>query len=114
MQDMLLLACTHPENRNILTTMPEWPEWLLEILIANYEAGISGVQEEEEEDGSSQEIEDLVYSFLTIMLEHSMRLKDGWKVGASYAHSWSCMELLYSLLMFSACPLHLQLQACLR
>jgi uncharacterized protein YbgA (DUF1722 family) len=37
MQDMLLLACTHPENRNILTTMPEWPEWLLEILIANYE-----------------------------------------------------------------------------
>ncbi len=77
------------------------------------QAGISGVQEEEG-DGSSQEIEDLVYSFLTIMLEHSMRLKDGWKVGASCAHSWSCMELLYSLLMFSTCPLHLQLQACLR
>lgn len=29
---------------------------------------------------SSAEIEDLVYSFLAIMLEHSMRLKDGWKV----------------------------------
>jgi hypothetical protein len=75
---MLLLACTHAENRNLLTTMPEWPEWLLEILISNYETGISGVAEE---DGSCQEIEDLVYSFLTIMLEHSMRLKDGWKVG---------------------------------
>lgn len=27
-----------------------------------------------------QEITDFVYSFLSIMLEHSMRLKDGWKV----------------------------------
>lgn len=34
---MLLLACTHPENRTLLTTMPEWPEWLLEVLISNYE-----------------------------------------------------------------------------
>ena len=37
LQDMLLLACTHPENRTLLTTMPEWPEWLLEVLISNYE-----------------------------------------------------------------------------
>lgn len=26
------------------------------------------------------EIEDLIHNFLIIMLEHSMRLKDGWKV----------------------------------
>lgn len=37
LQDMLLLACTHSENRTILMTMPEWPEWLLEILLSNYE-----------------------------------------------------------------------------
>lgn len=36
-----------------------------------------------EEDAGSQDIEDLVYSFITIMLEHSMRLKDGWKVKTS-------------------------------
>ncbi|CAK9224782.1 unnamed protein product [Sphagnum troendelagicum] len=134
LQDMLLLACTHPENRNILTTMPEWPEWLLEILIANYEAGISGVQEEEEEDGSSQEIEDLVYSFLTIMLEHSMRLKDGWKdvEAAIHCAEWLTLiggssnaerrvqreeslpvikrKLLGSLLDFAASELQLQTQ----
>lgn len=34
---------------------------------------------------SSAEIEDLVYSFLAIMLEHSMRLKDGWKVCILFA-----------------------------
>jgi hypothetical protein len=27
------------------------------------------------------DIEDLVHNFLIIMLEHSMRQKDGWKVG---------------------------------
>ena len=26
------------------------------------------------------DIEDLIHNFLIIMLEHSMRLKDGWKV----------------------------------
>lgn len=29
----------------------------------------------------SRDIEDLIHNFLTIMLEHSMRQKDGWKVG---------------------------------
>lgn len=33
-----------------------------------------------EDSGCFEEIEDLIYSFLAIMLEHSMRLKDGWKV----------------------------------
>lgn len=37
LQDILFLACTHPENRGSLTKMEEWPEWILEILISNYE-----------------------------------------------------------------------------
>ena len=36
-QDLLFLTCSHPENRNILTKMEEWPEWILEVLISNYE-----------------------------------------------------------------------------
>lgn len=36
-QDLLFLACSHPENRNSLIEMEEWPEWILEILISNYE-----------------------------------------------------------------------------
>lgn len=45
LQDMLLLACTHPENRTLLTTMPEWPEWLLEVLISNYEVSYNTIIE---------------------------------------------------------------------
>jgi hypothetical protein len=36
-QDLLFLACSHPENRNSMINMEEWPEWILEILISNYE-----------------------------------------------------------------------------
>lgn len=36
-QDLLILACGHPENRSSLTRMDEWPEWILEILISNHE-----------------------------------------------------------------------------
>ncbi|XP_024399024.1 BEACH domain-containing protein C2 isoform X1 [Physcomitrium patens] len=88
LQDMLLLACTHPENRKLLTTMPEWPEWLLEILLSNYEATGMGSSEGNDK---SEETEDLVYSFLTIMLEHSLRLKDGWKDVEATIH---CAEWL--------------------
>ncbi|XP_077235133.1 WD-40 repeat family protein / beige-like protein [Tasmannia lanceolata] len=74
-QDLLFLACSHPENRSSLTCMEEWPEWILEVLISNYEMGSSkcsnGV--------SIGDIEDLIHNFLIIMLEHSMRQKDGWK-----------------------------------
>ncbi|KAL1223624.1 BEACH domain-containing protein C2 [Cardamine amara subsp. amara] len=75
LQDLLFLACSHPENRNSLTTMEEWPEWILEILISNYEkdAGKQSVS------AGSSEVEDLIHNFLIIMLEHSMRQKDGWK-----------------------------------
>lgn len=74
-QDLLFLACSHPENRSCLTGMAEWPEWILEVLISNYETGScknsNGV--------SIGEIEDLIHNFLIIILEHSMRQKDGWK-----------------------------------
>ncbi|KAF9687750.1 hypothetical protein SADUNF_Sadunf02G0125400 [Salix dunnii] len=73
--DLLFLACSHPENRSSLTKMEEWPEWLLEILISNYELGAT----KNSNGASLGDIEDLVHNFLIIMLEHSMRQKDGWK-----------------------------------
>ncbi|XP_012083537.1 BEACH domain-containing protein C2 isoform X2 [Jatropha curcas] len=75
LQDLLFLACSHPENRNNLTKMEEWPEWILEILISNYEMGAL----KNSNTASLGDIEDLVHNFLIIMLEHSMRQKDGWK-----------------------------------
>ncbi|KAA8520543.1 hypothetical protein F0562_014799 [Nyssa sinensis] len=75
LQDLLFLACSHPENRSSLTKMEEWPEWILEVLISNYEADAS----KNSNSSSSGDVEDLIHNFLIIMLEHSMRQKDGWK-----------------------------------
>lgn len=86
-QDLLFLACSNSENRSSLTSMPEWPEWLLEVLISNFEMGSN-----KDSDGVSiVEIEDLIHNFLIIMLEHSMRRKDGWKDVESTIH---CAEWL--------------------
>ncbi|XP_010277463.1 PREDICTED: BEACH domain-containing protein C2 isoform X2 [Nelumbo nucifera] len=74
-RDILFLACSHPENRSCLTNMEEWPEWILEVLISNYEIGSSKFSN----GASIGEIEDLIHNFLIIILEHSMRQKDGWK-----------------------------------
>ncbi|KAJ3680517.1 hypothetical protein LUZ60_016795 [Juncus effusus] len=86
-QDLLLLACSHPENRSCLTSMAEWPEWILEVLISNYEMGDS----KESNGVSINEIEDLIHNFLIIILEHSMRQKDGWKDVEAAIH---CAEWL--------------------
>ncbi|XP_042512465.1 BEACH domain-containing protein C2 [Macadamia integrifolia] len=75
LQDILFLACSHPENRSSLTKMEEWPEWILEVLISNYEMGSANCLN----GASLGDIEDIVHNFLIIMLEHSMRQKDGWK-----------------------------------
>ncbi|TYG44392.1 hypothetical protein ES288_D11G094600v1 [Gossypium darwinii] len=75
LQDLLFLACSHPENRNSLTKMEEWPEWILEVLISNYEMDAR----KKSDSASLGDIEDFIHSFLIIMLEHSMRQKDGWK-----------------------------------
>ncbi|KAJ9171294.1 hypothetical protein P3X46_014682 [Hevea brasiliensis] len=75
LQDLLFLACSHPENRSSLTEMEEWPEWILEVLISNYEKGVMV----DSNLASLGDIEDLVHNFLIIMLEYSMRQKDGWK-----------------------------------
>ncbi|KAJ8748905.1 hypothetical protein K2173_013339 [Erythroxylum novogranatense] len=75
LQDLLFLACSHPENRSSLTGMEEWPEWILEVLISNYEMGAT----KSSSLTSLGDIEDLIHNFLIIMLEHSMRQKDGWK-----------------------------------
>ncbi|KHN29430.1 hypothetical protein glysoja_005154 [Glycine soja] len=74
-KDLLFLACSHPENRSGLTTMEEWPEWILEVLISNYEVGPIKLSDST----TIGDIEDLIHNFLSIMLEHSMRQKDGWK-----------------------------------
>ncbi|KAJ4955418.1 hypothetical protein NE237_012201 [Protea cynaroides] len=75
LQDLLFLACSHPENRSSLTKMEEWPEWILEVLISNYEMGSTQCSNS----ASLGDIEDIVHNFLIIMLEHSMRQKNGWK-----------------------------------
>ncbi|KAK9002309.1 hypothetical protein V6N11_024993 [Hibiscus sabdariffa] len=75
LQDLLFLACSHPENRKSLTEMEEWPEWILEVLIYNYEMD----EKIESISVSLGDIEDLIHNFLIISLEHSMRQKDGWK-----------------------------------
>ncbi|KAK8965183.1 hypothetical protein KSP40_PGU007303 [Platanthera guangdongensis] len=87
LQDLLFLACSNPENRNCLISMEEWPEWILEILISNYEAGSIKVSD----DVSINEIEDLIYNFLIIMLEYSMRQKNGWMDVEAVLH---CAEWL--------------------
>ncbi|XP_058744102.1 BEACH domain-containing protein C2-like isoform X2 [Vicia villosa] len=75
LQDLLFLTCSHPENRGRLTNMEEWPEWILEIMISNYELGPS----KPSDTTSLGDIEDLLHDFLINVLEHSMRQKDGWK-----------------------------------
>ncbi|CAA3000073.1 BEACH domain-containing C2 [Olea europaea subsp. europaea] len=75
LQDLLILACSHPENRSSLTKMDEWPEWILEILISNHEKSGS----KNRNSSSTRDVEDFIHNFLIIMLEHSMRQKDGWK-----------------------------------
>ncbi|KAL4562785.1 hypothetical protein LXL04_026816 [Taraxacum kok-saghyz] len=75
LQDLVILACSHAENRSRLTKMDEWPEWILEILISNYETCGNNASMS----SSFKDVEDLVHNFLVIMLEHSMRQKDGWK-----------------------------------
>ncbi|KAL1828538.1 hypothetical protein ACET3Z_006950 [Daucus carota] len=89
LQDLLFLACSHHENRRSLTQMEEWPEWILEVLISNYELGTSK--------GANahivKDVEDLIHNFLIIMLEHSMRQKDGWKDIEATIHcaEWLCI-----------------------
>ncbi|KAM7260927.1 hypothetical protein ACFE04_026402 [Oxalis oulophora] len=88
-QDLLFMACSHPENRSNLTNMEEWPEWIIEILISNYEKGAS----KHSSSVSSSEVEDLIHNFLIIILEYSMRQKDGWKDIEATIHcaEWLCI-----------------------
>ncbi|GFP82298.1 beach domain-containing protein lvsc [Phtheirospermum japonicum] len=75
LQDLLILACSHPENRSSLIGMDEWPEWILEIFISNHEKGGS----KNTNPSSLRDVEDFIHNFLIIMLQHSMRQKDGWQ-----------------------------------
>ncbi|XP_058104707.1 BEACH domain-containing protein C2 [Magnolia sinica] len=86
-QDLLFLACSHPENRKALTCMGVWPEWILEVLISNYEKGSSKCSN----GASFGDVEDLIHNFLIIILEHSMFKKNGWKDVEAIIH---CAEWL--------------------
>ncbi|KAG8065669.1 hypothetical protein GUJ93_ZPchr0004g38461, partial [Zizania palustris] len=86
-QDLLFLACSHPENRTTMTSIAEWPEWILEVLIYNHEMGAK----KNVDVISIDDIEDLIHNFLIIILEHSMRQKDGWKDVEATIH---CAEWL--------------------
>ncbi|KAF8091664.1 hypothetical protein N665_0439s0028 [Sinapis alba] len=87
LKDLLFLACSHPENRSSLTKMEEWPEWILETLISNYERDAG----KQSASPGFAEVEDLIHNFLNILLEHSMRQKDGWKDIEATTH---CAEWL--------------------
>ncbi|KAI0489294.1 hypothetical protein KFK09_029136 [Dendrobium nobile] len=87
LQDLLFLACSNPENRNCLTSMEEWPEWILDVQISIYEVGSL----KDSDDACISEIEDLIHNFLIIMLEHSLRRKNGWMDVEAVIH---CAEWL--------------------
>jgi hypothetical protein len=42
-QDLLFLACSHLDNRSTMTSIAEWPEWILEVLISNHEVSVTGL-----------------------------------------------------------------------
>lgn len=91
--------------------MDEWPEWILEILISNHEvASLTHIMADIDiciglfcccqfshfilfmQRGGSKnmnlssfkDVEDFIHNFLIIILEHSMRQKDGWKVNVPF------------------------------
>ena len=37
LQDLLLLVALNSDNRVVLSRVPDWPEWLLQILLDNLE-----------------------------------------------------------------------------
>jgi len=57
-QDLQFLACSHPENRGILSNKEDWPEWILEILFSNYELGPS----KSSDSATPGDIEDVIYN----------------------------------------------------
>ncbi|CAI5465684.1 unnamed protein product, partial [Closterium sp. Yama58-4] len=114
LQDLLLLLSVNPANTRLLTHSPEWPEWLLEILLANLEAlpsagtskstatqGQLGGRDKEKESSDlasaegegtgdsravrsstsvQEDVNELIFSFLGIVFEHCLTVKQGWKV----------------------------------
>ncbi|GJP50837.1 hypothetical protein CLOM_g9994 [Closterium sp. NIES-68] len=108
LQDLLLLLSLNPANMRLLTQSPEWPEWLLEILLSNLEelpltgsvqatAGQAGGRDDDKDrtsypssmSGSAaarsstsvqEDVNELIFSFLGIVFEHCLTVKDGWKV----------------------------------
>ena len=73
LKDTMLLACAYAENRNMLLSLPEFPEWLIKLLASSQPR--------------NQNVLDAAADLLLIMLQHSMRLPDGWRVLESVLES---------------------------
>lgn len=89
LQDMLLLCCTHVENRFCVTGSPDWPEWVLEMLLADDEVKAVMRERGEPSPEALETVTELCLSFLSLMLEHSLRIKDGWRDLEAVLH---CLE----------------------
>lgn len=64
LNDMMLIAIAYAENRDLLLSLPEFPNWLTGVLVKS----------------QSREVLDAASNLLLILLQHSMRISDGWRV----------------------------------
>lgn len=64
LNDVMLLACAYADNRNMILSLPEFPDWLVKILVYSTDIGVKNTAND----------------LLLILLQHSMRLQDGWRV----------------------------------
>ena len=64
LNDIMLIACAYAENRNLLLSLPEFPDWIILILT----------------EFKDPEVTNAANDLLLILLQHSMRLQDGWRV----------------------------------
>lgn len=64
LDDTMLIACAYADNRNLLLSLPEFPGWLVHILVGS----------------KSSKVSTTANDLLLVLLQHSMRLRDGWRV----------------------------------
>ena len=85
LQDLLLLATAHPDNLQSVTAgIPEWPEWLLELLMVHAERAPASLTPQEASDG--EVVADMAFRLVALVLEPSMRGREGWKAVEGMLH----------------------------
>jgi len=73
LKDIMLLTCAYAENRNMLLSLPEFPEWVVKIIASPRKR--------------NQDVLNAATDLLLILLQHSMRISDGWRVLESVIES---------------------------